>query len=78
MVLRFDERISFGRLSEITWDPGIVDEVVHSCERLSRYIEGHLHSDLMGSLTDLTPKLLQEEITKFYDVRKRLRGLKNN
>ena len=77
VVLRFDERISFGRLGEIAWDKSIVDEIIRTCERLSRYIEGHLHSDALDTVADLCPSLLKEEIDKFYDVRKRLRALKN-
>lgn len=77
VVVRFDERISFGRLQGIAWDTEVVNEVVETCGQLSRYIEGHLHSDALGSVTELTPALLREEIDKFHKLRKRLNVLKN-
>jgi len=77
VVLRFEERISFGRLEAIVWDSELVNEVVKSCERLSRYIEGHLHSDALGSITEVKPKLLREEIDRFIDIRKRWRKQPN-
>ena len=76
VVVRFDERISFGRLKGIAWDTGIVEEVIGTCERLSRYIEGHLHSDALGTTIELTPNLLKEEIDKFSNVKRRLQQLK--
>lgn len=75
VVLRFDERISFGRLETISWDPDIVKEIVRTCECLSQLIEGHLHSDELDTTDELTPNLLRHEIDRFYDVRKRLRAL---
>ena len=76
-VLRFDERISFGRLDQIVWDHDLVQEIIESCERLSRYIEGHLHSDAMASVTKLSPKLLRDEIDLYIDIKKRLRDIKS-
>jgi ABC-type polar amino acid transport system ATPase subunit len=78
VVLRFDERISFGRLESISWDPSIVKEIVRKCEWLSRLIEGHLHSDALNTIEELTPKMLRSEIDKFYDLKKRLQALKKN
>lgn len=74
VVLRFDERLSFGRLRDIVWDPQIAEDVISSCERLSRYIEGHLHSD---TFERPTVKMLDEEIAGFETLRKRLNTLKN-
>ena len=78
VVLRFEERISFGRLEEIYWDNHLVNEVVRTCERLSRYIEGHLHSDALATVTELTPQLLNTEIEGFYKIRKKLKDLKKS
>lgn len=75
VVLRFEERISFGRLSNIVWDHSIVSEVITKCEILSRYIEGHLHSDEFGAQKP-TPKLLLSEIDAFETLYKKLRILK--
>jgi len=77
VVMRFEERISFGRLKSIVWDDSIVQEVVASCERLSRYIEGHLHSDTYGAKKP-TPATLLREINTFTDLSKRLRALKKD
>jgi hypothetical protein len=70
VVMRFDERISFGRLKDIVWDAGLANEVIGKCELLSRYIDGHLHSDNFA----LKPSaiMLQHEISEFHGIRKRL------
>jgi len=75
VVMRFDERISVGRLKQIIWDPTIVQEVIDATERLSRYIEGHLHTD---GITDISPKLLRQEIDDFYELKKRYKELKRH
>ncbi len=77
VVLRFDERISFGRLSSIVWDQSLVEEVVTKCEALSRYIEGHLHSDAFGDQKP-APSLLLSEIDAFEALFKRLKSLKDS
>jgi energy-coupling factor transporter ATP-binding protein EcfA2 len=75
VVLRFDERISFGRLSGIVWNEPIVNDVISKCERLSKYIEGHLHSEALieGRLTCET---LLQEIGDFDGLKKQLSKLK--
>lgn len=75
VVMRFDERISFGRLKDIVWDRSIADEVIAKCELLSKYIEGHLHSDAMGAIKP-TPDMLMDEIEAFEALKKRLKTLK--
>ncbi|MGB8656427.1 MAG: AAA family ATPase [Candidatus Zixiibacteriota bacterium] len=75
VVLRFDERISFGRLNDIIWDHSVVNEVVNKCETLSRYIEGHLHSDALGAQKP-TASLLLCEIEAFDALNKKLKDLK--
>ncbi len=75
VVMRFDERISFGRLKDVVWDSTIASDVIAACERLSRYIEGHLHSDAFGAQKP-TPQTLLDEIKAFEEIRKRLNDLK--
>ncbi len=75
VVMRFDERISFGRLKEIAWDTSIVEDVIRKCEELSQLMEGHLHSDALGAKKP-DPKALLDEIQFFEAVRKRLESAK--
>jgi len=75
VVMRFDERLSFGRLRGIVWDQSIADEVVAKCELLSRYIEGHLHSDALGAQKP-EPSMLLDEIEAFEQLKKRLKDLR--
>ena len=72
VVMRFDERVSFGRLKDIVWDKAIAQEVIAKCELLSRYIEGHLHSNAFGARKP-TPKMLHGEIEAFETLWKRLK-----
>ena len=75
VVLRFNERISFGRLKEIVWDQEIAETVIEKCELLSTYIEGHLHSDEFTAKKP-TAKDLISEIEAFDELRNRLKKLK--
>lgn len=77
VVMRFDERISFGRLRDVCWEPSIVKDVIESCERLSRNLEGHLHSDAFGAVKP-TPSDLLREIEHFKSLRDKLKGLKKS
>lgn len=75
VVMRFDERISFGRLEGIAWDKSIVNEVIAKCELLSKYIEGHLHSDAFAARKPEPADLLRE-IEEFEKLQKKLKELK--
>ena len=75
VVMRFDERVSFGRMRDITWDYALVQDVISKCETLSRYIEGHLHSNAFMSKKP-TPDLLCKEIQDFESIKNRLKQLK--
>ena len=77
VVVRFHERLSFGRLRDIVWEPSVVEQIVASCERLSRHIEGHLRSDSMGAVRP-SPGLLMQEIESFDRLRRQLRDLKKD
>jgi hypothetical protein len=76
VIMRFDERISFGRLRNIRWDDSIVNEANKKYELLSKYIEGHLHTNGLNPLSD--PKILLGEIEAFDDLRRRLRQIKKS
>jgi len=69
VVKRFEERVSFERLREVSIDKAIIDQVVEKLSTLSRYIDAHLHSDLF-SLEKPTPELLLQEITAFEELRR--------
>lgn len=75
VVHRFDERISFGRLADVTLDPGIVQEVIAKMESLSRYIDAHLHSDRYAAEKP-SPAALLSEIDNFENLRKKHGQLK--
>jgi ATPase subunit of ABC transporter with duplicated ATPase domains len=77
VVMRFDERISVGRLKDIVWDISIVKKVIDKYDLLSKYIEGHLHSDAFVA-TKPTCEMLVKEIDEFKALKKRLSDLKNN
>ncbi|MBU7030152.1 MAG: AAA family ATPase [Theionarchaea archaeon] len=77
VIMRFDERVSFGRLKGIVWNKPIADEVIKRCELLSRYIEGHLHSDASVVMKP-TCEVLKEEIEAFDALRKKLKELKDS
>ncbi len=74
VVMRFDPRVSFGRLQSIKWDESIANKVNAKCELLSRYIEGHLPSN--GYIEKPDPQVLLREIETFEELRKELRKLK--
>ncbi len=76
VVLRFEERISFGRLKDIVWDEDIIKQVIKKCEYLSRYIEGHSHSDEYSSKKP-DVKTLNDEIEEFNKTKSKLKELKN-
>lgn len=75
VVIRWDERISPGRLKDIVWDKDIFQKVIDKHESLSRYIEGHLHSDAFVPIKP-TPELLLQEIQEFDDIKKQHKQLK--
>jgi len=75
-VLRFDERISVGRLTELVFDDEIINQVIEKSGELSRYIEGHLHSDKYVEIKP-TPEILKSEIELFDAMNKRQRELVN-
>jgi hypothetical protein len=77
VVGRFEERISFGRLSQVHINEELLKEVVERMEKISRYIDAHLHSDAFASVKP-TPATLKAEIEAFEELRKRQRELKKD
>jgi len=75
VVIRFNERISPGRLNDIVWDRDLFQKVIDKHEYLSRYIEGHLHSDSY-MLVKPTPEILMKEIREFKQIAKQHKQLK--
>jgi len=75
VVLRFDERVSPGRLIDIVWDYDLVNEVDRKFATLSRYIEGHSHSDPFAAQKP-TIQNLQTEIDDYSSIKNRLKTLK--
>lgn len=75
VVLRFEERISFGRLKDIRFDGPLLNDIIQHMEELSRHIEGHLHSDAMAT-TKPKPTDLLKEIEAFESIRKRSKDLR--
>jgi hypothetical protein len=75
VVMRFSERISVGRLKDVVWDQALVREVQERYELLSRYIEGHSHSDQRPAPKQ-TCDLLLSEIEAFESLSKRLKQLR--
>jgi hypothetical protein len=75
VVMRFDERISPGSLRGIVWDERIVRDVIDGHERLSQYIEGHLHSDALGAQKP-EPSMLLGEVEAFDQLKRRLKDLR--
>jgi hypothetical protein len=75
VVLRFEERISFGRLNDVRLDPELNRRIVERMEAISRFIEAHLHSDKFASSKPTRENLLQE-IETFEGIRKEVQQLK--
>ena len=80
VVQRFDERIMPGALKKVYIVEDLILDIDESFGRISRYIEGHLHSDAFLGMKP-APELLQEEIehfegiqNKYKDARKALRA----
>jgi len=74
VVIRFNERISPGKLNKVVWDRDLFQKVIDKHESLSKYIEGHLHSDNYLPVKP-TPEMLIQEINEFQEIKKQHRQL---
>lgn len=77
VVQRFGERVSADRLKTVAVDLSIRDQVMDKVGLLSRYIEGHLHSDQFAAQKP-TPEMLQDEIQEFETLRRRHKDYKKS
>jgi len=77
VVLRFDERLRIERLKDVVIDVTIRNEVIGKVGLLSRYIEGHSHSDAFAAQKP-TPDVLLKEIQEFESIKKRHRQFKKD
>lgn len=75
VVLRFEERISPGRLKEVIADEDIIQIIIDKHGELSRYIPSHLHSDHY-SFEKPTIGMLNTEIEEFDALKSRIKNLK--
>lgn len=75
VVLRFNERVSIGRLKDLVFPEDVIEQVIQKSEDLSRYIEAHLHSDDY-SANKPTPELLLNEIDNFVALKSKFKEYK--
>lgn len=75
VVVRWDERVSPGRLKDIVWEKDLFQKVIDKHVYLSKFIEGHLHSDAYAPIKP-TPDLLMKEIQEFDAIKKEHKDLK--
>jgi len=77
VVKRFEERVSFERLRDVSIDKATIDQVVEKLSILSRYIDAHLHSDTFLPEKP-TPEHLLQEIHAFEELRRDTRERKKS
>jgi ABC-type cobalamin/Fe3+-siderophores transport system ATPase subunit len=75
VVQRFEERVSFDRLKDVSLDHEVVEQVVEKLGTLSRHIDAHLHSDTFAAAKP-TPEILLGEIEAFEDLRRKQKDSK--
>lgn len=74
VVQRFDERIGYDQLRKVRVDPALVNEIADRMDKLSRYIDAHLHSDALAGQKP-TPADLLHEIEQFEHLLAKQRAL---
>lgn len=75
VIKRWDENIRVHNLQGIVWDKTIIEELIQKHETISRYIEGHSHSDL-SPCQKPSVDLLKREITEFDNLKGKFKKLK--
>jgi len=75
VVRRFEEHIKVNNLKEVFVDDEVMKEVVSKFNFLSRYIEGHLSSDVFSAKRP-SPELLKQEIDSFAELQSRYKAKK--
>jgi energy-coupling factor transporter ATP-binding protein EcfA2 len=76
VVRRFEEHIKVNNLKEVFVDDEVMKEVVSKFNFLSRYIEGHLSSDVFSAKRP-SPELLKQEIDSFSKLQSKYKALKS-
>ncbi len=72
VVLRFDEQIKIQNLKDVVVSSEITKQIIDKVAYLSRFISGHLHSDVFGAEKP-TPKMLMDEINEYDKIKKLIR-----
>jgi hypothetical protein len=75
VVERFQERTRIDLLDKVLLDKSIFDKVKEKHALLSRYMEGHSHSDAFASKKP-SAETLKLEIDEFNALRKRIKTAK--
>jgi ABC-type lipoprotein export system ATPase subunit len=75
VVRRFEEHIKVNNLKDVFVDDEVMKEVVSKFNFLSRYIEGHLSSDVFSAKRP-SPELLKQEIGFFAELQSRYKAKK--
>ena len=76
VVRRFEEHIKVNNLKDVFVDDEVMKEVVSKFNFLSRYIEGHLSSDVFSAKRP-SPELLKQEIDSFAELQSKYKVRKN-
>jgi hypothetical protein len=63
VVPRWSDHVLVTALKKVAWDNSLVDEIIELYEDLSRFIEGHFHSDEATGAPP-QPSDLEERIAK--------------
>lgn len=75
VVQRYNERVSIDSLEKVKFTDGIKNELISGFRNCCSYMEGHSHTDKGNKIE---PKLLNEEIIKFDDIRKRIKDIQKD
>ena len=71
-VSRWEERVKIAQIKSVSWSDAVADEVYGTFEELSRFVEGHSHSEAYE--TPPEPADLQKMITKVQGIVGRARA----
>ena len=77
VVERFQERTRIDLLGDVLLDKGIFNQVKEKHALLSRYMEGHSHSDAFASKKP-SPETLKHEIDEFNALRSQIKAAKKS
>jgi hypothetical protein len=75
VVVRFDDRVRVERLQDVVITREITDKIISNYGSVSRYVEGHLRSD-MTPIPPPSVAILEAEIREFVGIRQQVKSLK--